>query len=89
MAAVKKQCFFCIFCIDLSLHLSSFNVGGFTNDYKLRISVMNISSKHSNLNFAQHFVILDCSKMARIRINTRSRTEEKPYMVNLYFVQNW
>ena len=58
MAAVKKQCFFCIFCIDLSLHLSSFNVGGFTNDYKFRISVMNITSKHTNLNFAHHFVIL-------------------------------
>ena len=45
MAAVKKQCFFffffCIFCIDLNLHLSSFNVGGFTNDYKFHISVMN------------------------------------------------
>ena len=61
----------------------------FTNDYKFlisMISVMNISSKHSNLNFAYNFCyFIDCSKMARIRINTRSRTEEKPYMVNLYF----
>ena len=87
MAAVKKQCFFffCIFCIDLNLHLSSFNVGGFTNDYKFRISVMNITSKHSNLKFCSPFCyFIDCSKMARIRINTRSRTEEKPYTVLIY-----
>ena len=27
--------------------------------------------------------------MARIRINTNSRTKEKPYMINLQFLQNW
>ena len=56
---------------------------GFTNDYKF------ISSRHSNLNFANHFVIYWMLKMARIIINTRSRTNEKPYMINSQFLQTW
>ena len=31
------------------------------------------------------FLFIDCSKMARIRINTRNHTKEKPYLINLYF----
>ena len=27
--------------------------------------------------------------MARIRINTRTHTKEKPYLINSYFFQNW
>ena len=44
MAAVKKQCFFAFSVLIwvFTYDLSSFNVGGFTNDYKFRISVMNI-----------------------------------------------
>ena len=30
-------------------------------------------------------LFIDCSKMARIRINTRTHTKEKPYLVNSYF----
>ena len=44
---------------------------------------IHISSRHSNLSFAHHFI--DCSKMARIRINTRNHTKEKPYLINSYF----
>ena len=30
-------------------------------------------------------LFVDCSKMARIRINTRTHTKEKPYLINSYF----
>ena len=30
-------------------------------------------------------LFINCSKMARIRINTRTHTKEKPYLINLYF----
>ena len=30
-------------------------------------------------------LFIDCSKMARIRINTRNNTKEKPYLINSYF----
>ena len=30
-------------------------------------------------------LFIDCSKMARIRINTRTHTKEKPYLINSYF----
>ena len=29
-------------------------------------------------------LFIDCSKMARIRINTTTHTKEKPYLINLY-----
>ena len=29
-------------------------------------------------------LFIDCSKMARIRINTRTHTKEKPYLINSY-----
>ena len=29
---------------------------------------------------------IDCSKMAQIRINTRTHTKEKPYLINSYFL---
>ena len=57
MAATKKHCFFCVFCIELSLHLPPFKSPGFTNDYKISISVKNTGSRRSNLNFAQYFVV--------------------------------
>ena len=34
-------------------------------------------------------LFIDCSKMARKRINTRTHTKEKPYLINLYFFQDW
>ena len=34
-------------------------------------------------------LFIDCSKMARIRINTRTHTKEKPYLTTSYFFQNW
>ena len=35
-------------------------------------------------------LFIDRSKMARIRINTRTHTKEKPYLINSYFFfQNW
>ena len=37
-AAAKKQCFFCDFCTELSLHLRQ-SKSQFTNDYKFGISV--------------------------------------------------
>ena len=30
-------------------------------------------------------LFIDCSKMAQIRINTRTHTKEKPYLINFYF----
>ena len=55
MAAAKKRGF------SRFLYSSppSFKVRGFTNDYEFGISVStyHISSRHSNLNFAHHFVI--------------------------------
>ena len=30
-------------------------------------------------------LFIDCSKMARIRINTRTHTKEKPYLINSVF----
>ena len=46
---------------------------------------INISSRHSNLNFAHHFVIYWLLQMARKRINTRSHATEKPYMKKFVF----
>ena len=55
----------------------------FTNDYKFVYT--HISSRHSNLNFATILLFIDCSKMARIRINIRTHTKEKPYLINSFF----
>ena len=30
-------------------------------------------------------LFIDCSKIVQIRINTRTHTKEKPYLINLYF----
>ena len=45
------------FFVILDLHLPPFKVRGFTNDCKFCIMAINITSRHSNLNFAHHFVI--------------------------------
>ena len=47
----------CFFCIELSLRLPSFNVQGLHMTINSALVLINISIRHSNLNFAQHFVI--------------------------------
>ena len=58
MAAAKKPCFFAISVFNW-VFTSVIQSPRFTNDYKFGISVLqvHISSRHSNLNFAHHFVI--------------------------------
>ena len=56
MAAAKKQCFL-RYCIDLRLHLMSFSVWGLQMTINFSLVFINISRRHSNLNFAEHFVI--------------------------------
>ena len=48
---------FCVFCIELSLHLPSFKVRGLQMTINFALVWINISSRHSNLNFAHHNVI--------------------------------
>ena len=56
---------FCVFCIELSLHLPSFKVRGLQMTINFALVQINISSRHSNLNFAHHFVIYWLLQMAR------------------------
>ena len=55
MAAAKKQCFLRFLCLTESSP-PSFKVRGLTMTINLAL-VVHISSRHSNLNFAHHFVI--------------------------------
>ena len=48
---------YCVFCIELSLHLPSFIARGLQMTINFALVLTNISSRHSNLNFAHHFVI--------------------------------
>ena len=49
---------FCIFCIELSLHLPSFKIQGLQNMIiYFSLVQIDISRRHFNLNFAHHFVI--------------------------------
>ena len=85
MAAAKKQCFLRF------LHWTEssptvIQSPRFTNDYIFGIS---ISSRNSKLSFLTILLFIDCSKMARIRINTRDHTKGKPYLINSYFFQSW
>ena len=85
MAAAKKPCFCIIFCYSY-LHLSSFKVRGFTNNYKFCIIVIiNISSRHSNLNFAHHFLIYWLLQNGTSKSQHQDRIKEKLYMTNSYF----
>ena len=81
---LKKQCFFfvCVFCIELSLHLSSF---------KVRDLQINNSSRHSNLQFACHFVIFwllqnGAKKNQHQESHQRETVHDKFVM---QFLQNW
>ena len=51
-------------------------------------TVVHIPFKHVKIMLLDIYVI-DCSKMARIPINTRSHTKVKPCMINLQFLSNW
>ena len=62
----------------------------FTNDYKFGIS----ASTYQEVDIPTKILLtillfIHCSKMARLRINTRNHTKEKPYLINSYFFQNW
>ena len=51
---------------------------------------MNLAIYISVVDIPTYFLLtillfIDCSKMARIRINTRSHTKGKPYLLNSYF----
>ena len=54
---------------------------GFTNNYKFGLILTVILLTILPFN--------DYSKMARVQINTRNHTIEKPCMMNLQFLQNW
>ena len=54
MAAAKKRCFSRFLYFTES---SPPSTPRFTNDYEFAISVSQNSSRHSNLNFAHHFVM--------------------------------
>ena len=57
MAAAKKRSF-CAISVFYWIFTSVIQSPGFTNDYKFGISVSTLDrSRHSNLNFAHHFVI--------------------------------
>ena len=62
----------------------------FTNDHKFGISVSTLSVVDIPTQILLTILLfIDCSKMVRIRINTRTHTKEKPYLKNSYFFQNW
>ena len=56
MAAAKKRCFLWFLYFTESSPLS-FKVRGLQMTMNLAIVYVHVSSKHSNLNFAHHFVI--------------------------------
>ena len=100
MTAAKKQCFFlfvCLFVFSFSVlnsvftYLPSFKVRGLQITINFALVWINISSRHSNLNFAHHLVIHVIYWLLQNGANKNhwSRTWEKSYMINSHFFQNW
>ena len=88
MAAAKKRCFLRFLYFTESSPLS-FKVRGLQMTMNLALVKVHISRRHSKLNLLTILLFIDFSKMALIIINTRTHTKEKPYLINLYFFQNW
>ena len=91
MAAAKKQCFLRFLgdiCTELSLHRPVIQSPRFTNDYKFGIS--DISSRHSNLNFAHHFVIYWLFQNGANK-NQHQESYQKETISDkfVFFFQNW
>ena len=61
---------------------------GFTNNYKFCIGV-NKYQWTFQIKFCLPFCYLLIAPKWRVRINPRSRTKGKTYMINLQFLQNW
>ena len=80
MAVAKKPCFFAISVLN-SVFTSVIQSPRFTNDYKFGISVVDIRNKILLI----ILLFIDCFKMARIRIPTKTHTKEKPYLINSFF----
>ena len=78
MAAAKKRCFL-RFLYFTESSPPSFKVRGLQMTMNLAFS-----RRHSKLNLLTILLFIDCSKMARIIINTRIHTKEKPYLINSY-----
>ena len=85
MAAGRKRCLAVLFTISVFywIFTSVIQSPRFTNDYEFFISV---SSLYISIDIATSILLtillfIDCSKMARIRINTRTHTKEKPYLI--------
>ena len=89
MAATKKQCFFA-FSVLKESSPTVIQSPGFTNDYKFCISVNKYHSRHSNLNFAYHFVIYwllqNGTKKNQHQESHQRETIHDKFVI---FLQNW
>ena len=77
MAAAKKFLF--SFSVKIDLHLPSFKVGGFTITVNFALVMLLVDIPA--LTLLTILLFIDSSKMGQIRVNTRSVTKEKPYLI--------
>ena len=83
MAAARKRCFLRFLSVFYWIFTSVIQSPSFTNDYEFFISVSIYISVVDILLF------IDCSKMARIRINTRFSYQRETVPDKFIFFQNW
>ena len=87
MAAAKKRCFLRFLYLTESSP-PSFNVRGLQKTINLTLVYISVVDIPTYI-LLTILLLIDCSKMARIRINTRTHTKEKLYLIISYFFQNW
>ena len=88
MAATKKRCFL-RFRYFTESSPPSFKSPRFANDYEFGISVIHISSRHSNLNFAHHFVIYRLFQNGTNKNQHQHSYQRETVSDKFVFFQNW
>ena len=84
MAATKKQCFL-RFLYWTESSPTVIQSPGFANDYKFSISVNEYQQQKPKF-LLSILLFIDCSKMARKRINTKGHTKDNNNNNNLQFL---
>ena len=84
MATAKKLCFPVFW--NSYLHVPVFKVSIFSNDYKILNWCKWIYEDIPSQILLTILLFFDCSKMARMGINTSFCTKEKSYKMNSFFV---
>ena len=88
MAAAKKQCFLQFLYLTKSSP-PSFKVWGLQMTINFALVYVHIGSRHSNLNFALHFVSYWLFQNGTIKNQHHDLYQRETVQINLYFFQNW